>query len=72
MVEIGKEKDVKKFELLGVESFEDDCIYYSIYVSCAVGTQFAIKRLLLKKIKMAFDEAGIVIPYNQLDVHIDK
>lgn len=72
LVEIGKEKDVKKFELLGVESFEDDCIYYSIYVSCAVGTQFAIKRLLLKKIKMAFDEAGIVIPYNQLDVHIDK
>ena len=41
-------------------------------MSCAVGTQFAIKRLLLKKIKMAFDEAGIVIPYNQLDVHIDK
>ena len=72
LVEIGKEKDVKKFELLGVESFEENFVHYSILIECAVGAQFAIKRLLLKKIKMAFDEAGVIIPYNQLDVHIDK
>ena len=72
LAEIGKEKDVKKYELLGVESFEENFVHYSLLIECAVGAQFAIKRLLLKKIKMAFDEAGVIIPYNQLDVHIDK
>lgn len=72
LVDLKKDKNVKKFELLGVESFGDSYIDYSISVECVVGSQFAVKRLLLKNIKLAFDEAGIVIPYNQLDVHIEK
>ncbi len=27
---------------------------------------------MMEQIKLAFDEAGIEIPYNQLDVHIKK
>lgn len=72
LVELKKDKNVKKCELLGVESFEESCIKYSVSVECNVGTQFSVKRLLLKNIKLAFDDAGIVIPYNKLDVHIEK
>ena len=72
LVELKKDKNVKRGELLGVESFEESCIKYSVSVECNVGTQFPVKRLLLKNIKIAFDEAGIVIPYKQLDVHIEK
>ena len=72
LVEIKKEKEVKKTELLGVNEFKDSFIVYALDVDCSVGNQFKIKRLLLKKIKTRFDEEGVVIPYNQLDVHIEK
>ena len=72
LVEIKKEKEVKKTELLGVNEFKDSFIVYALDVDCSVGNQFKIKRLLLKKIKTRFDSEGVVIPYNQLDVHIEK
>lgn len=70
--ELKKDKDVKNTELLGVESFEESCINYSVAVDCNTGTQIRIKRILLRNIKMAFDENRIIIPYNKLDVHIEK
>lgn len=70
--EMKGEKGVKKYQLLGVESFEDSCIHYAIEIDCVVGRQHALKRLLLRNIKVAFDEEKIEIPYNQLDVHIEK
>lgn len=72
LLELKKDKDVKNVELLGVESFDDSNMKYSLDVDCTIGNQFRVKRLLLRNIKMAFDEAEIVIPYNQIDVHIDK
>ena len=70
--EIKKENDVKSANLLGVDGFEANNIDYAIEVICESNTQYQIKRLLLKKIKTSFDENKIEIPYNQIDVHIDK
>ena len=71
-VDVEKIKDVHKMELLGVDSFMDSSIMYAIAVECAPMTGIVVKRSVLKIIKKTFDKEGIVIPYNQLDVHIDK
>lgn len=70
--DLKKDKDVKATSLLGVDSFEESFITYALEVDCVTSTQFRIKRVLLRNIKMAFDENGIVIPYKKLDVHIKK
>lgn len=70
--EIVKNKDVRSMDLLGVDEFKDSYISYAIVVECASMTHFGIKRQVLKLIKREFDKEGIEIPYNQLDVHIDK
>lgn len=72
LIELKKEKWVKKAELLGVEEFGDSGIDYSLYVDCVMGQQHVIRRKLLRNIKVAFDEAGLEIPYSQLDVHLEK
>ena len=70
--DIKKEKDVISANLLGVDNFAASNIDYALEVICEPNTQYKIKRLLLRKIKISFDENKIVIPYNQIDVHIDK
>ena len=70
--EIKKEKNVLEANLLGIDSFEASNIDYALEVICEPNTQYPIKRQLLKKIKVSFDENKISIPYNQIDVHIDK
>lgn len=76
LTEIGKvivkEKDIYKFELLGVDEFGDSAINYAVMLECVPMTHFGAKRKLLGLIKRKFDEEGIVIPYNQIDVHFDK
>lgn len=69
---VEKEKDIYSMELLGIDSFDDSCMKYAVVIDCAPMTHFGGKRKTLREIKVAFDEAGIEIPYNQLDVHIDK
>jgi len=70
--EIKEESDVTGANLLGVDNFQESNIDYALEVLCLPNTQYKIKRLLLKKIKISFDENKIVIPYNQIDIHIDK
>lgn len=70
--EIEKDKNVYHMELLGVDEFGDSAIIYAIMIECYPVTQIGVKREALKLIKNAFDEEGIEIPYNQLDVHIEK
>ena len=67
-----KDKDVKKIEMLGVDSFDESSIKYAVAIDCNVGTYIAVRRKFLRDIKIAFDKEKIVIPFNQLDVHIEK
>ena len=43
-----------------------------VWVWVATGDYGALKFDLLEKVKTAFDENGISIPFNQLDVHLEK
>ena len=69
---VDKLKDVYGMELLGVDSFSDSAIIYAIVVECYPMTQIGVKRETLKLIKKEFDQEKIEIPYNQVDVHIEK
>ena len=67
-----KDKNVKKVEMLGVDSFDDSSIKYAVAIECNVGTYIGIRRKFLREVKIAFDKEKIVIPFNQVDVHIEK
>lgn len=69
---IEEEKDVYSMELLGIDAFLDSSIGYAVMLECVSMTQIGIKRKVLGLIKKKFDEENIVIPYNKLDVHIEK
>ena len=70
--EIEKEEDVKGMDMLGIDEFGNSAIKYAIIVECASMTHYGIKRKVLGLVKKKFDDEGIVIPYNQIDVHIEK
>ena len=72
ITKIKKINNVYNSKLLGVDSFAESAIMYSLEVECAPNTHIGIKRQTLKIIKEDFDKNKIVIPYNQLDVHIEK
>lgn len=69
---IEKDKNVYSMNLLGIDKFSDSAIEYAIVLECVPMTHYGIKRKALADIKKLFDEENIVIPYNKLDVHIDK
>ena len=69
---IEKEKDVYSMELLGIDEFSDSSIKYSIILECVAMKHYGIKRQVLGLIKSKFDLNGIVIPYNKIDVNINK
>lgn len=68
--------------ITGSDSRPDPCLHvtghgaHAIELSLRVWVNTAdywpVNFALLEQIKTAFDEAGITIPYNQLDVHMDK
>ena len=70
--EIEKDENVLSMDLLGVDDFKDSYVSYAVVIECNAMTHYGAKRKLLGLIKSNFDKEGIVIPYNQLDVHIDK
>ena len=68
-----EDKNIKKVEMLGVDSFEESYINYAVAIECVIGTYYVgIRRKFLRNIKLAFDKNKIAVPYNQLDVHIEK
>ena len=70
--EISKVDNVKEVTLLGLDSFDSSDIKYAIEVFCNTMTQTGVKRKSLGIIKKYFDDKGIEIPYNKLDVNIRK
>lgn len=53
-----------------VSAYKDSSIEYSIRVWCATTDYWDLYYDLLEQIKKAFDQAGIEIPYNHLNVHV--
>lgn len=76
LIDISKQvkeiKGVKNMSLLGIDSFDDSSMKYAVSIECVPMSQYGIKRSVLKIIKKEFDKNKIVIPYNQLDIHIEK
>lgn len=57
-------------EILGVESFKADAIAIRLVVKVEPAEQWATARELRKRLKVAFDEAGIEIPFPQRTVWV--
>jgi len=69
---IEKYTDIVEVDYLGIDSFCESCINYSIKIVCKRMTQWDMKRNILKEIKLTYDKNKIKIPYNQLEVHNGK
>ena len=65
---INREKDV----FVRVTDYKESSIEYTIRVWVLKDEYWPVKFDLLENLKEKFDEDGIIIPYNQLDIHIDK
>lgn len=59
-------------EMAGVESWGDSSVVVRARFRVAPLQQWAIRRDYLKRLKRAFDEAGIEIPFPQLTVHVPR
>ena len=62
----------KESKYLGLDKFDASSINYAIIIYCGAPYRFTVKRAVLRLIKDAYDKEGIVIPYNQIEVHYEK
>ena len=71
---INKEKRINKDKDIFVRltNYKDSSMEYTIRVWVDKNEIWNVKFDLLEEIKKEFDKENISIPYNQLDVHIDK
>ncbi len=53
---------------LGVDSFGDSAIVYTVIAKTKPGNQWAVGREFRKRIKKKFDKKGIDIPYNYINI----
>ena len=58
------------YNLLGINEFADSSIKYLVTIECKWDKQYQVKRDFNKILKKHLDASKIVIPYNQLDIHI--
>jgi small conductance mechanosensitive channel len=57
---------------VGVSAYQDSCIDYSVRVWCATEDFWTVYYDLLEQVKTAFDQNGIEMTYNHLNVHLMK
>ena len=62
----------KEPEVWGVNELDDSSVVYRIVVETKPAMQFASERFLRREIKKEFDQSGIKIPYQQIEVHNGK
>lgn len=67
-----REEKVKGCEFLGTNNFGESSIEYLIRVHCPPDRFKPIRRKILDITQDVYAREGISIPYNQLDVHMDK
>ncbi len=64
--------EIEKCEFKGIEKFDASAVLYKIRVFCDPKLRAEVKHIVNGVIMEVLDSAQIRIPYNQLDVHIDK
>ncbi|MCR5481603.1 MAG: mechanosensitive ion channel family protein [Clostridia bacterium] len=57
---------------VGVRSLDDSGVALDLLVWCATPDYWTVKYFLEENVKLAFDEAGITIPYPQMEVKLKK
>jgi small conductance mechanosensitive channel len=55
-----------------LDAFADSSMTMAVHVWVKTSEYWTAKWSMMEAVKYAFDEAGIVIPFNQLDVHLQK
>jgi small conductance mechanosensitive channel len=56
--------------LIGVAEHGDHAVLLDLKVWCQTADYFDVKYYLEEQVKLAFDQAGIDIPYHQVDIHM--
>lgn len=64
------DKVIGEFELAGVDNWGDSSVTIRGRIRTQPGQQWAVRRELLRRLKYAFDKAGIEIPFPQRTVHL--
>lgn len=54
---------------LGVDELADSAVIFKIIAHAKEEDKYALKRLINREVKLAFDEAGISIPFPQMVIH---
>ena len=69
----GKIKDAKgELQIWGINALDDSSVIYRVAIEVNSMKQFEVERFLRKKIKEAFDQENIKIPFPQIEVHNGK
>ena len=68
---VKKLENVEDSMFKGTQSFDDSVINYRVRFFCKPINRPDTKRAVMREIQKGLDEAGIKIPYKQLDVHTD-
>lgn len=63
---------VKNCEYIGITDFKDSSISHKIRIYCNPTKKLRVRRKALRCIKVTLDENNIKIPFNQLDIHLEK
>ena len=50
----------------------DSCVNWTVRFWCTAGDYWGVKEALTRSVKQHLDEAGIGIPFPQMDIHLDK
>ncbi len=58
--------------VIGVAAHQDSCVLLDLKVWCETSRYYDLQYYLKEQVKVKFDEAGITIPYPQMDVRVIK
>lgn len=65
-----KEKILEPLEIVGVDQFADSAVVLKARIKTVPAQQWKVGREYNKRIKVAFDAAGIEIPFPQMKLHV--
>ena len=66
---IAKAESIDDCQYLGTLRFEDSAIIYKFKICCAPSLRPSVQMKAIRILQDGLNEAGIAVPFNQLDVH---